>query len=78
MPERPAVGARADGFCGMYRRKAILFQNQLIRAQNGTKTKQENTSLSKYIDKGLKTQFYRLRNKADDTEQNKSFWFLIY
>lgn len=36
--ERPVVGIRADGFCQMYWRKAILFQNQLISTQNYTKT----------------------------------------
>lgn len=78
MPERPVVGARADGFCGTYWRKAILFQNQLISAQNETKTNKTKTTLSQYIDKGLRIHFYEIRNNADDIEQNKLFGLLIY
>lgn len=75
--KRPGVKTRADGFFRTYWRKAIFFQNQLMSAPNETKTKQENTTLSKFIGKGLRTYFYGLRNNADDIGQNNIFWLLI-
>lgn len=74
--ERPVIGIRADGFCQIYWRKAICFQNQLISTQNKTKPNKTRKYYSKYTEKGQRTHFYGLRNNADDIEQNKLFQLL--